>query len=299
MQTPNALPQNNFGAQRIWRWRGWRIRYTFIRPDDNQANNAPPILLLHGFAMSLEQWRNNFYPLSLQHPVYAIDLLGFGGSQKAASLLGANLWAEQVHDFWQTLIGRPVILLGHSLGSLVALSASTTYPKMVKRLVMFALPAARQELLSGWIQTVAAKMEQWFASPLLIRPIFYFMRQPKVIRSVMKGLYVNPEKVDQSLVSLFTQPTQDRGAARTLCYLVRSRTDPAFSPITQALLSQVTVPTLLLWGAEDRVIPVAWGRKVAPVNSHIQLVELPNAGHFLYDELSEQANSLILDWLKS
>ena len=298
MQTLNALPQNNFGSQRIWRWRGWRIRYTFIRPDDDAANNTPPILLLHGFASSLEQWRNNLYPLSVNHPVYAIDLLGFGGSQKAASLLSADLWAKQVHDFWRALIGRPVILLGHSLGALVALSAAATYPEMVKRLVMLTLPAARQEMLSGWVQTVATAMERQFSSPLLIRPIFYFMRQPNIIRAVMKGLYTKPERVDQPLVSLFTQPTQDRGAARTLCYLVRSRTNPNFSPITKALLSKVTVPTLLLWGKEDRVIPPAWGRNVAPVNSHLQLVELPNAGHFLYDEFPERVNSIILDWLK-
>ena len=298
MQPLNASSQNNFGSQRIWLWRGWRIRYTFIRPDDAEANKAAPILLLHGFASSLEQWRHNLYPLSLQHPVYAIDLLGFGQSQKAAALFGADFWAAQIHDFWRALIGRPMILLGHSLGALVALSATSTYSEMVERLVMLALPAARQEMLSGWMQKIAITMEQRFASPLLIRPLFYFMRQPKVIRSVMKGLYTKPEKVDQPLVSMFTQPTQDRGAARTLCYLVRSRTNPDFSPITKELLSKVTVPTLMLWGKEDRVIPPTWGRKIAPMNSHVQLVELPGAGHFLYDEFPEQVNPIILDWIQ-
>ena len=299
MQTLSASSQNNFGSQRIWRWRGWRIRYTFIRPDNEAAAHASPILLLHGFASSLEQWRHNLHPLSAQHPVYAIDLLGFGGSQKAASRLGADLWSEQVYDFWRTLINRPVILLGHSLGALVALSIATTYPDMVKRLVMLTLPAARQEMLSGWIQSVATAMEQKFSSPLLIRPLFYFMRRPQVIRSVMKRLYIEPEKVDQSVISMIVQPTHDRGAARTLCYLVRSRTDPNFSPITQDLLSKVSIPTLLVWGEEDRVIPPTWGRKMASMNPLVRLVELPDSGHFLYDEIPEQVNSLILDWIQS
>ena len=296
MQTLNASQPTNFGCQRIWRWRGWRIRYTFIRPDNEAAAHAPPILLLHGFASSLEQWRHNLYPLSSQHPIYAIDLLGFGGSQKAASQLGADLWVEQTHEFWQTLIGRPVILLGHSLGALVALSAAAAYPDMVERLVMLTLPAARQEMLSGWIQSVATAMERQFSSPLLIRPLFYFMRRPEVIRSVMKRLYIEPEKVDQPVVSMIVQPTHDRGAARTLCYLVRSRTDPDFSPITQALLPGVKVPTLLIWGKEDRVIPSTWGKKMASMNSLVQLVELPDSGHFLYDERPDQVNSLILDF---
>ncbi|MDJ0704707.1 MAG: alpha/beta fold hydrolase [Leptolyngbyaceae cyanobacterium MO_188.B28] len=296
MQTLNASSPITLGCQRIWRWRGWRIRYTFIRPDNEAAAHAAPILLLHGFDCSLEQWRHNLSPLSAQHPVYAIDLLGFGRSQKAASPLDANLWAEQVYDFWRALIGRPVILLGHSMGALVAVSAAATHPDMVERLVMLTLPPARQEMLSGWVQSVAMAMERKFSSPLLIRPLFYFARRPKFIRAVMKGLYMQSEKADQSVVSMIVKPTHDRGAARTLCYLVKSKTDPISSPISQDLLAKVSVPTLLIWGEKDRVIPSTWGRKMAPMNPLVKLVELPDSGHFLYDEIPEQVNSLILDF---
>jgi pimeloyl-ACP methyl ester carboxylesterase len=254
--------------------------------------------LLHGFGASLNQWRSNLAELAQQRPVYCLDLLGFGDSQKAATTFNTDLWSEQVYDFWQQWIDRPMVLVGHSLGALVALNTAIAHPEAVDRLVMLTLPAAREELLSGWIEAVSRWMEQAFSTPLLIRPLFYFVRQPWVLRGALRSVYQVPERVDAALVAQFVAPTRDRGAARTLCYLVRSRTEPQFTPETQALIPQITMPTLLLWGQRDRVIPIAWGRRVAPLNPQVTLVEIPDAGHCLYDEYPQQVNQALLGFLQ-
>ncbi|WP_346290515.1 alpha/beta fold hydrolase [Sphaerothrix gracilis] len=292
-----ATLKATLGNQRIWFWRGWRIRYTYLPPGTPTAASAAPILLLHGFGASLQQWRDNLTPLSQYHPVYAIDLLGFGGSEKAATRFGTDLWVEQIIDFWQTWLGQPTILLGHSLGALVALAATTTHPEMVDRLIMLTLPAARQELLTGWSGQLASKFEDWFSSPILIRPLFRLARRNWFIRAVLQSIYTKPERVTADLVASFIHPTAERGAARTLMYLVKSRTDERFSPATQMLLAQVKVPTLLLWGQADRVIPISWGRHVASLSTAVELRELPDLGHCLYDECPEQVNQAICHWL--
>lgn len=297
VESENLSADFPFGHQRTWMWRGWQIRYTYLRPATAAAAQNPPVLLIHGFAASLQQWRDNLMTLSQQHPVYAIDLLGFGGSQKAATRFGTALWIEQVYDFWQAWIGRPIILVGHSLGALVALTATIRYPAIVEKLVLLTLPAARQELLSGWVETVSSKMEQWFSSPLLIRLIFQIFRQPGLIRKVLASLYQVPERVDDALVEQIVRPTRDRGAARTLCYLVRSRTSTQFAPASRQLIQQLQVPTLILWGDADKVIPLAWGRQLPPLNSQITLIEMPDAGHYLYDESPTHVNQQILNWL--
>lgn len=283
------------GHQRSWYWRGWRIRYSFLAP--TTATDRPPVLLLHGFGASLAQWRQTLGPLAQQHPVYALDLLGFGGSAKAATTFGTSLWVEQVHDFWCQWLGQPVVLMGHSLGALVALTAAVTYPEMCDRIVLLTLPAARQELLPAWLETLARPLERTFSTPLLIRPLFRVVRQPWLLRAILRRLYTQPERVDAALVNSFARPPRERGAARTLCYLVRSRTDPHFSPTSRSLIERLQRPTLLLWGQADQVIPPQWGRQVTCLNDQITLIELPNAGHFLYDEYPEQVNQTILDWL--
>ena len=283
---------------RYWYWRGWRIRYWVLPAAEPSTEPVPPVLMLHGFGASLNQWRDNFSELARHRPVYALDLLGFGDSEKASTVFGADLWSAQVHDFWETWIGCPVVLVGHSLGGLVALNNAVTYPEMVQQLVLLTLPAAREELLTGWIEQVSRNMERLFSTPLLIRPLFQFVRQSWVIRGVLRSLYRPLERVDAELVCQYVKPTHDRGAARTLCYLVKSRTELQFTPRTKTLIAQLNAPTLLLWGALDKVIPLSWGKQIAPLNPLVTFQVLPNVGHCAFDEEPTQINRMILDWLQ-
>lgn len=283
------------GEQRIWHWRGWRVRYTHLAETAATADEVP-FLLLHGAGASLEQWRENLTALAAERPVYAMDLIGFGQSQKIAGEVNTDLWVEQVADFWRTFLGRPMILMGHSLGALVALQAAASHPEQVARLVMLTLPAARQEL-GGKAAQVGAVVEGWFASPLLIRPLFRFVRQRWLIRSALRAIAQNPNKVDDDLVDGFVRPTQERGAARMFCYLVKSRTSESFSPLTRDLVPLLQMPTLLLWGKCDRIIPISWGRYVNTLSHHLTFIEVEGAGHFFYDESATDFHDLIDKWL--
>ena len=301
MERAQTIPRLKaaLGEQRIWYWRGWRIRYTHLFEPASVAEDVTPeapLLLLHGAGSSLEQWRENLMAFAQDRPVYALDLLGFGGSQKVAIALGTDLWVAQVAAFWQTYLRRPMILMGHSLGASVALQAATTHPNQIDRLVMLTLPAARQEI-GGSAAKIGAVVEGWFASPLLIRPLFKLVRKPGLIRSVLTKLYRQPERVDDALLEGFVRPTQERGAARTFCYLVKSRTSDNFSPTTRDLIPLLHVPTLLLWGKDDRVIPIAWGRYVNTLSAQLTFVEIENAGHFFYDESADELHGLIARWL--
>ncbi|WP_121970597.1 alpha/beta fold hydrolase [Leptolyngbya sp. BC1307] len=285
----------SLGEQRFWHWRGWRIRYTHLAESPG-TQNEPPFLLLHGAGSSLEQWRANLTALAQERPVYALDLVGFGGSEKVATELNTDLWVAQVAAFWQSYLRRPMILMGHSLGALVALQSATSHPEQVARLIMLTLPAARQEL-GGTAAQVGAVVERWFASPLLLRPLFKLVRRPGLIRSVLLKLHLDASRVDQVLVDAFVRPTQGRGAARTFCYLVKSRTSDSFSPMTRDLIPLVQVPTLLLWGKRDRVIPIAWGQYVNTLSAQLTFVEVEDAGHFFYDESAANLHDLVDRWL--
>jgi pimeloyl-ACP methyl ester carboxylesterase len=297
MQNDRMLESRRLGAQRDWVWRGWRVRYTHIRGGKDHS----PMLFLHGFGSALTQWQENLLPLSQSRTVYALDLLGFGGSEKAAAPYKISFWVEQLYEFWRTFIHQPIVLVGHSLGALVALTAAIAHPDMVQNLVLVTLPAARQELLPklpAWLQSIAGEAEGFFASPLLIQPLFKIISQPKVIGAILRAVYVNQERVTEELIESFVAPGRDRGAAQTLSRLTKARTQNDFSPLTRDLLPQVQVPILVLWGSEDRVIPLTWGRQLPPLNSRLKLVEIPDGGHCAYDECAERVNAEILAWLK-
>jgi pimeloyl-ACP methyl ester carboxylesterase len=289
---------DQIGSQRDWVWRGWQVRYTYLRADKEATLEATqPLLLLHGFASALTQWRANLLPLSQQHTVYALDFLGFGASEKAAIAYKTELWVEQTYDFWRTFIRQPVVLIGHSLGGLVALATAVAHPEMIKGLVLITLPAARQELLSGKMLAIAGACERLFANPILLRPVFWLLRQPRVLRSILRLAYANHNHLTEELVLSFLEPALDQGAAEVFFRLAKARTQTDYSPETQQLLPQLQKPTLLLWGQQDRIIPPRWGKQFFSLNPNLKFVELPNAGHCLYHECADRVNQEILTWI--
>ncbi|MGE5658207.1 MAG: alpha/beta fold hydrolase [Actinomycetota bacterium] len=318
--------QQRVGNQRDWVWRGWQTRYTYIpaslsssrtptpnpepTPREGSSNlitsqsgcpSAAPLILLHGFGASIGHWRQNLTELARDRPVYALDFLGFGASQKAPANYSAELWIEQLYDFWRTFIRQPVILVGNSIGSLICLAAAAAHPEMVAGIVMISLPdpAVRVEAVPRWLQPAVAAAENLFASPPILRTLFYFVRRPAMVRRWVSFAYANPEAVTDELVEILAAPASDRGAARAFCGLFKAIGSPHFGPGVKTLLPTLTLPMLLIWGAQDRMIPPRFARphQFQDYNPQLKLLVLENAGHCPHDECPEQVNQAILDWM--
>jgi pimeloyl-ACP methyl ester carboxylesterase len=286
--------QQRIGNQRDWVWRGWQTRYTYIR---NHQGDRTPLILIHGFGASIEHWRYNLPVFSQQQTVYALDLLGFGASRKASVDYSINLWVEQVHDFWETFIGQPVVLVGNSIGSLVCLTAAATYPDMAKGLVMLSLPdvSLRQEAIPRPLQPLVTGLENLVASPLLINTLFKFIRRPATIRR-WAGVAYCKKAIDDELVAILSNPAYDEGAAQTFYALFQRIRRPQFAPSVRELLPQLQIPILLVWGRQDRMIPFALAAQFTPLNENLKLVDLEQVGHCPHDECPEQFNPIFLDW---
>jgi haloalkane dehalogenase len=258
------------------------------------------MILIHGFGASSKHWRNNIPVLSKNHTVYALDLLGFGASTKAYANYDVEFWAELIYDFWHTFIQHPVILIGNSIGSLIALVATVKYPEITKRLVMLSLPdlSAREKMIPPAIQPLVRSLENLVASPWLIRIIFNIAKQPFVIRNWLKVAYIDNTSIDDELVEIIAKPPRDKGAARTLIALSKSVNRSEFSLSAAELLQKVDIPILLLWGKGDRFIPPIFAQELAQTNSLIELKLLDNIGHCPHDECPDLFHRLLLEWLQ-
>jgi pimeloyl-ACP methyl ester carboxylesterase len=292
--------QQRVGNQRDWVWRGWRIRYTYIRSQSSHPHR-PPLILIHGFGASIGHWRHNLEVLSEYHTVYALDMLGWGASEKAPANYSVHLWAEQVYEFWQTFINEPVILVGNSLGSLVSLSAAAEYPEMMKGLVMLSLPdpSLEQEAIPPILRPAVATIKNFVASPLFLKPLFYFLRQPGVLRRWTAIAYANGEAITDELIDIIAGPPQDRGSARAFSALFKASIGANFSPSVKLLLPNLTIPMLLIWGKKDRFIPPALGSLFAKYNENLELIDLENVGHCPHDECPEEINRILLEWMET
>lgn len=259
------------------------------------------MILLHGFGMSIGHWRQNLTELSQHHTVYALDMLGFGASEKAMAHYNVALWVEQVYEFWQTFVRQPVVLIGNSIGSLVCLAAAAAHPDMVKGIVMISLPdlSLEEEATPKVLRPVVAALKSMILSPWLLKRLFPLIRRPNIVRSWATIAYANPTAVTEELLEILVGPAQDRGSAQAFCAILRAMTSAGFSPRVKTILQTLNIPMLLIWGREDRIIPKKFAQpeQYTRYNANLKLLELDNAGHCPHDECPEAVNQAILAWM--
>ncbi len=281
-----------------WDFQGWRSHYAVHR-SRNSDSNKPPILLIHGFAAAIGHWRDNIPVLAENHTVYAIDLLGFGGSEKPNTRYSIHLWVEQVFQFWQKFIGVPMIIIGNSIGSLIAAIAASDHPEIASGVVAISLPdiAAFNDLVPKFLRPLERFVKAIVAA-ILIRPLFFLIRQPFMIRLVLKWIvYCDRSRVDDQLVEIIAKPARDRQAATAFVRLNRSLNQPNYSPSLTQALSQLQSPLLILWGSCDRLIPPSEGKRLVQYAPNATLMYLEGIGHCAHDENPERVNHEILNWL--
>ncbi len=271
-------------------------------PGSSGADPAQPALLLvHGFGASTDHWRHNIPVLSRSHEVHAIDLLGFGRSAKPAELAyGGALWRDQLVAYVQERIGRPTVIAGNSLGGFAALAAGAALGPEAAGVVL--LNAAgpfsdEQQPAKGWgaitRQTIGSAL---LKSPLLQRLLFENLRRPATIRRTLNQVYIDRTNVDDALVEAIRRPSLDPGAFgvfRTVFDIPRGQ------PLDE-LFAVLQAPLLLLWGIRDPWINAA-GRRAsfqrhAPAATTEVVLE---AGHCPHDEVPDQVNAALLEWLAS
>ena len=290
------------GNQRDWVWRGWQTRYTYQRCSDrDHQRNSAPILLLHGFGASIGHWQHNVEFLATHHTIYGLDLVGWGGSRKPDIKYDINLWVDQVYDFWQAFVGQPMILIGNSIGSLVALVAAARHPEMAASLVMVSLPdlSAEQEMIPKPIQPLVNGIKRMILNPPLLHTLFRIVSQPKIARNWAKIAYANADRVTDDLVDLFLTPAQEKEAPAAFVKIMQGMTSSDFSPNIRQLLPEIQIPMLLLWGCEDRMIPPGTAAVLVKLNPRLELVNLEAAGHCAHDEVPDVVNHKIRTWLDS
>jgi len=282
-----------------WDFEGWRVHYGLCQSQDSYSSK-PPILLIHGFGAAIGHWRGNIPILAEEHTVYAIDLLGFGESEKPPTRYSIYLWVEQVFQFWRKFIGVPMVIIGNSIGSLVAAIAASHHPEIAAGVVTISLPdiEAFNALVPKWLQPLERAVKAIVAA-LLVKPLFYIVRKPCIIRFVLKRIvYCDRHRVDDELVEIIARPARDRQAAEAFVRLNRSLNQPNYSPSLTQALSQLQAPLLILWGSCDRLIPPSEGKRLVQYAPNATLMYLEGMGHCAHDENPERVNYEILNWLR-
>ncbi len=278
-----------------WYWQGHRIKYTV-------KGQGKPLLLIHGFGASIGHWRKNIPHLAQEnYRIYALDLLGFGGSDKPQLDYSVELWRDLIKDFWQYHINEPTIFVGNSIGGLLTLMILADYPHISQGGVLINCAGGlnhRPDELNFPLRFIMGSFTKLVNSSVTGKFIFNRIRQKHRIRRTLYQVYCDRNAVTDELVDILYQPSCDPGAQQVFASVL---TAPP-GPHPNSLLPQINQPLLVLWGSDDPWTPITGSKMYqerAKNGQNTTFHPIEKAGHCPHDEKPQQVNELILTWLNS
>jgi 4,5:9,10-diseco-3-hydroxy-5,9,17-trioxoandrosta-1(10),2-diene-4-oate hydrolase len=255
------------------------------------GNQGSPVILIHGLGASTEIWIHNVEVLATQHQIYVPDLVGFGRSDKPTVSYSPYYFARFVNNFINALNIERASLVGQSLGGGIALLYTLQFPDKVDKLVL--------------VDSAGLGKEVIFTLKLMSLPIIgELMTRPSRLEvSLFFKLAVrNPVVITEDFVETYYELFSQPGAQRFLLNLVRSIVNirggrkEVLAPI-MTNLHRITAPTLIVWGKQDRVLPLKHAHFAMERLYNSRLHILDPCGHIPNLECPDEFNKLVLEFL--
>ncbi len=270
--------------------------------------DQPALVLLHGFGAASGHWRHNAAALAeAGWCVYAIDLVGFGASSQPAHRrhrpLDNRLWARQVQGFLEQVVQGPAVLVGNSLGSLVAVTCAVFFPQWVLAVVAAPLPDPTLLMPMGrrrrpWRRRLQRRLVVVLCRLLPLELLVPLIARTPLLDLGLRSAYNTPAALDRELRRLVAKPALRPQAPQALRAMSIGMALRPRAATAAPLLQRMRQPLLVLWGSQDRLVPVAISQRLGQHKPDLELQLLPQLGHCPHDERPGLFNRALLQWLQ-
>jgi pimeloyl-ACP methyl ester carboxylesterase len=272
---------------RLYSIQGVRV---FVHQSGTPARGKAPLVLVHGWLLSHYMWRHMVAPLvAAGHSVVALDLPGFGESDRpspASYRYDATAFSDTLLDLLDTLGIERASLVGMSLGGAVSLVTAARHPERVERLVLVD-PVVYPTTLPA--EGYAVKL------PVVGQFLFRLALARKNIRYRMKrDIYFDPSFVTDDWVDYVWERAQRPGGVEAAHRALEIIEDP--DEVMQSI-GAVRAPTLITWGEQDQLFPVANGRRLHGQLTGSELRVIPACGHSPPEEKPDELLAALLPFL--
>ena len=303
----------DWGESKYWSYKDLRVHFRVTGKESD-----PPIVLIHGFGASSDHWRNNAEIFASEgFRVFGIDLIGFGKSEQnlqgKIKHLENQFWANQLASFLDEIVdiqkNGKVVLIGNSLGALTAITTLSNRPELIKTIIAAPLPEP------VFVNPIKFSFPNWLlkVKSFLIKIVFHLfplktlvnlISRTKLITFALQSAYFRSISNDIPLQRIVTVPSKRINASkalRAMCIGMSNRPNSAKGPSIIEKIQNLPnrPPILLIWGEQDKLIPIFLAKKLVKLHPWIKLTVINEAGHCLHDELPNHFNQIVMKWLKS
>jgi pimeloyl-ACP methyl ester carboxylesterase len=238
---------------------------------------GPLLVLIHGITSNSATWDRVLPKLAQRYSVLAPDLLGHGRSDKERGDYSLGAHANAVRDLMQALGYRRATFVGHSFGGGVAMQLAYQYPQQVDRLVLVA-PGGFGNEVSPLLRAASVPG----SGPVLALAAWRPFVQAGTLLTQFLGRIGLHGSTDLSEIARGYALLADPGARAAFLHTLRSVVDHEGQRVSALARLDATraVPSLIVWGAEDRIVPPRHGEDVHQVVPHTYLSVFKRSGHF-------------------
>jgi pimeloyl-ACP methyl ester carboxylesterase len=251
----------------------------------NHQKKQPFIVLIHGFLSSTFSYRRLIPHLMNDFAILALDLPPFGKSEKSIRFQYTykNL-AKLVIELLDRLQIESCILTGHSMGGQICLNIARQRPDLVKQIVLlcssgYLKRAQMPLLLSTYIPYFHLYVKRW-------------LERQGVEKNLLNVVY-DHSLIDDEMRKGYEQPFYDDQIFKALARLIRHRE----GDLSSEELKEIETPSLLIWGEEDKVVPIHIGKRLHQDLPNSQFISFPKTGHLLPEEKPSHVYEQILRFI--
>jgi pimeloyl-ACP methyl ester carboxylesterase len=253
------------------------------------GGDGPPLLLIHGLGGAWQNWLLTIPAFMGAHRVVAPDLPGFGRSEMPVGRMSIQGFARVVDELCRTLDIEDPVVVGNSMGGFIGAELALAFPTRVRRLVLVSAAGLSVEYMKKEpLMTVGRLMS--VAATRAGAQVGTVIRRPRLRRVFLQTVVRYPEKLSLPLASELvaggSAPGFVGGLDGVLSYKIRER------------LSEIEVPTLIVWGRNDILIPVgdaAEFERLIGANAHAVIFD--DTGHLPMLERPSAFNPLLADFI--
>ncbi|OGW52873.1 MAG: hypothetical protein A2Z46_01320 [Nitrospirae bacterium RBG_19FT_COMBO_55_12] len=240
-----------------------------------EAGQGPVLVLVHGLGSSSEVWRDSIRYLARGYRVVAIDLPGYGKSDKPRSDYSIEYHAAALNDFIDALGADKVALVGNSMGGWVSAIIALNHPEKVSHLILVDSAGIRRDTGASAVNLNPATKEE--------------------MRTLLLSLFADKAFVTEKLVNDQWEYRKDiRHSVKATLESLKTKL-----PLLDDRLKNIKVPTLIIWGGEDTLTPLAYAERFAKGVPGSKLVVIDHAGHLPQIEKPEAFYRAVKGFVRS
>jgi pimeloyl-ACP methyl ester carboxylesterase len=274
-------------------WREHRHQIDVVGAGVNyvEMGEGPPLLFIHGLSGAWQNWLENIPHFARTHRVVAVDLPGFGSSPMPPWEISIPAYGHFLRDFCERLGIERCSLVGNSMGGFIASELAITEPHRVDDLVLVSAAGITWARSRREPAEMLARVGR-AAGPLLLRVNMAGIRRARLRKAAFQGIFHDPlslrrEAIWENLVPAMQSPGYFDAMTNLVGYDIRDR------------LGEIGVPTLIVWGRNDRVVPVPAALSYEKrIGENAELVIFDHCGHVPQIERPVRFNRVVEDFLK-